>query len=129
MMRRQLARMAGFGAGSDLRVGCKPYRVINVKGEHMAGPSDSDTTSLAIALAGMQEALRRCMLKICEAGDASAELDWFSELEDELAHRAKNAVIEGAAMSDETTVVNQAIAYIGFAFEGVRRDVSNKTER
>ena len=95
----------------------------------MAGLSESDTTSLAIAFAGMQEALKRCMLKICEAGDASAELDWLSELEDDLTHRAKNAVIEGVAMGDETVAVNQAIAYIGFAFERIRRDVSNKTER
>jgi hypothetical protein len=95
----------------------------------MAGLNESDTASLAMAFAGMQEALKRCMLKICKAGDTAAELDWLSELEDDLTHRAKNAVIEGVATGDETVAVNQAIAYIGFAFERIRRDVSNTTER
>jgi hypothetical protein len=86
------------------------------------------SAALAISLSAMQEALRRCFLKIYETRDASAELKWFSNLEDELIRATKDTIIEGAAMSDEVIMVDEAIAYLRFAFDGVRREIANKSK-
>ena len=87
-----------------------------------------NSAALAISLSALQEALRRSLLRSCKAGDASAELKWFSELDADLIHRAKQTVTEGLAMTDEAIIIDQAIDYLRFVFKGVRRDVVSKTK-
>jgi hypothetical protein len=87
-----------------------------------------NAASLAISLNALQEALRRSFRRSCKTEDVSAELKWFSELEADLIHRAKHTVTEGVAMTDEVIIIDQVIDYLRFVFDGIRRDVANKTE-
>jgi hypothetical protein len=88
----------------------------------------NNAATLGISLHALQEALRRSLLRLCKAGDASAELKWFSELQVDLVHRTKHTITEGIAMSDEVSIIDKSISYLGFVFDGVRRDVMKETK-
>jgi hypothetical protein len=88
----------------------------------------NNAATLAVALNAMQEALHRSLLKSCEAGDASKELKWFSELENDLVHRAKDTVTEGMSMPNEVIIIDQATEYLRFVFSSIRREVIEKTK-
>jgi hypothetical protein len=88
----------------------------------------NNAATLAISLHALQEDLRRSLVRLCKASDASTELKWFSELEADLVHRAKHTMTEGISMSDEIIIIDGAMDHLHFVFNGIRKDVMKETE-
>jgi hypothetical protein len=90
-------------------------------------PPDDLKKQMGISILVLQEALRSSLIHLVEIKGQDG-LAWLSEFQDELVRSAKNMVGEGFAMEDEIKLIDGSIQYLNFIFDGVRREIADKTK-
>jgi hypothetical protein len=82
---------------------------------------------LMMASLYLKEGLRRTLLELVQAkGDEG--LNWLRNFEDELVRDAKCSGVDGVPIEDEAAIMRGALEFLGFIFDGVRREIADKTK-
>ena len=88
---------------------------------------DPQKKVMGMCLLVTQDALTRCLGQPSKTkGDQRSE--WLLEFENELVRDAKDIVTEGVPMNDELVLVESAIKYLKFIFDGARREIAEKSK-
>ena len=81
---------------------------------------------MTMAALFLQEGLRRALIELVRLkGDAG--LAWLTDFQNELVREAKSTSgVDGLPIEDEGAVMNIAINYLEFVFDGIRREITEE---